>query len=105
MDIERSMGDWLSYLGEQFRESRIRMNLRQEELAKLANVSLGTIKNLEGGKGSSMSTMVQVVRALGRTDWLTALAPPITVSPMQLLKRSKNENRKLRVGKRTREKE
>ena len=101
MNIERTTEDWLNYLGEQLRESRIREDLSQEELATLANVSVGTIKNLERGKGSSLSTMVQVIRALSRTDWLAALAPPITVSPIQMLKRSTTESPKQRVGKRT----
>jgi hypothetical protein len=26
------------------------------------------------------------VRALGRTDWLQSLSPPVTVSPLQLLR-------------------
>ena len=98
---DRSTEDWLRYLGDQFRESRIRLNLSQEDIAKLANVSVGTVKNLEGGKGSSMSSMVQLTRAIKRTDWLTALAPPVTVSPLQMLRRSRNSKVRLRVGKRT----
>jgi transcriptional regulator with XRE-family HTH domain len=73
-------------LGEQVRAARIAQELDQSSLASLANVSLGAISNLERGKGSSLSTLVAVVRALGRTDWLESLAPPITVSPLQMLR-------------------
>ena len=54
-------------------------------LAERADLSVGAIKNLEGGKGSSLSTLIRVLRVLDRTDWLESLAPPITVSPLQML--------------------
>ena len=82
----RSSDEWLEYLGEQCRTMRIRANLEQTELAIRANVSVGAIKNLEGGKGSSLKTLIKVIRVLGRTDWLQALAPTVSVSPIQLLK-------------------
>jgi transcriptional regulator with XRE-family HTH domain len=78
--------DWEGYLGDQFRAMRIRANLEQLELAERAGVSIGALKNLEGGKGSSVKTLIKVARALERTDWLEALAPKVSVSPMQLLK-------------------
>ncbi len=73
-------------IGDQFRALRIRADLEQNELAALASISVGALKNLEGGKGSSLKTIVKVARVLGRTDWLNALAPKVSVSPMQLLK-------------------
>ena len=86
-ELEKSAtDDWEAYLGEQFRAMRIRANLEQLELAERAGISVGALKNLEGGKGSSIKTLIKVARALGRTDWLEALAPKVSVSPMQLLK-------------------
>jgi transcriptional regulator with XRE-family HTH domain len=82
----RATEDWETYLGEQFRSMRIRANLEQVQLATLAGVSVGALKNLEGGKGSSLKTLIKTARALGRTDWLEALAPTVSVSPMQMLK-------------------
>jgi len=81
-----STEDWENYLGEQFRAMRIRANLEQVDLARRAGISIGALKNLEGGKGSSLKSLIKVARALGRTDWLEALAPRISVSPMQMLK-------------------
>ena len=54
-------------------------NLDQAELARRADLSVGAVKNLETGRGPSLRTLVRVVRALGRTEWLASLAPPITV--------------------------
>lgn len=82
----RSTEDWEIYLGQQFRTMRIRIPLEQTAAALRANVSVGALKNLEWGKGSSLSTIIKVARAYGRTDWLEGLSPTITVSPMQMLK-------------------
>ncbi|MFZ4801363.1 MAG: helix-turn-helix domain-containing protein [Chlorobium sp.] len=83
---ELSSDEWELIIGDQFRALRIRADLEQTELAALASISVGALKNLEGGKGSSLKTMVKVARVLGQTDWLNALAPKVSVSPMQLLK-------------------
>ena len=75
---------------------RIASDLDQTRLAELADVSVGALSNLERGKGSSLKTLVAVVRAMGRTDWLEALAPPMTVSPIQML-RTKQKAPRARV--------
>jgi transcriptional regulator with XRE-family HTH domain len=85
-------------LGAQVRELRIARNIDQAGLARLANISVGALANLEHGRNASLSTVVAVVRALGRTDWLGALAPTPTVSPMQLLRAKRPaEARRVRV--------
>ncbi len=76
---------------------RIRSNQEQTELAERAGVSVGALKNLEGGKGSSLKTLIKVARALGRTDWLEALAPKVTVSPMQMLRAQSKTTPRQRV--------
>jgi transcriptional regulator with XRE-family HTH domain len=78
--------EWEALVGEEIRASRIAMDLDQASLAANANVSIGALSNLERGKGSSVRTLVAVVRALGRTDWLQALAPSVTVSPLRMLR-------------------
>ncbi len=88
-NIERSTEEWKQYVGTQVRASRITKKLDQQGLADLAQVSIGAVKNLEGGKGSSLDTLIKVIRALGRTDWLETLAPTITVSPLMALKNGK----------------
>ncbi len=97
MQTNAPTDDWESYLGDQFRAMRIRSNQEQTELAERAGVSVGALKNLEGGKGSSLKTLIKVARALGRTDWLEALAPKITVSPMQMLRTQSKTTPRQRV--------
>src|ERR1700679_3548401 len=96
----KTIEEWEGMVGEQVRSARIAADLDQERLAALADVSVGALSNLERGRGSSLKTLVAVVRALDRTDWLEALAPPVTVSPMQML-RSKQRSPRSRVRVRT----
>lgn len=78
--------DWEARLGRQVRDLRLRVNRSQVDLAAAANIATSTLQSLERGEGSSVRTLIQVARALGREDWLTSLAPEVTVSPMQLLR-------------------
>ena len=85
--------DWEATLGQQLREQRLRMNMDQLQLAKQAGVALNAVKNLESGKGATLTSLVKVLRALGRVDWLGTLAPPVSISPMQMLKAGKTRQR------------
>ena len=76
-------------LGQQFRALRLRSETDQKTLAGKAGVSLSALRNLETGRGVSLKTMLAVLRALGRTDFLNMLAPEPTISPMQMLKATK----------------
>ncbi|OIQ78934.1 anaerobic benzoate catabolism transcriptional regulator [mine drainage metagenome] len=88
----RTSEEWEADLGRQVRQLRLRQNRTQSDLAGAANISLSALKTLELGHGSSVRTLISVARALDRSDWLTALAPPEpSVSPMQLLKERKKQ--------------
>jgi transcriptional regulator with XRE-family HTH domain len=82
----RTAEEWEAHLGGQVRDLRLRRNMTQARLADLAGVSVSTVQNLESGAGSSLSTLVKVARALGRTDWVQEFAPPAQQSPMQVLR-------------------
>src|SRR5271167_1944120 len=87
IDSDRmTVEEWEERLGAQVRAARVGAQMDQATLAALANVSVTALSNLERGKGSSLKTLVATVRALGRTDWLQSLSPPVTVSPLQLLR-------------------
>ena len=73
-------------IGRQLRSLRLRQDLDQRTLAERAGVALNVVKNLEAGKGSTVSSLIRVLRALGRADWLSSLSPTVSISPMQMLK-------------------
>lgn len=87
--VNRTTEEWEQALGSQVHALRIRKRIEQKELAKLANVSVSAIKNLEGGKGSSLKTFIRILRALERTDFLNALQPEISVSPLDVVRTGK----------------
>lgn len=91
-----TIDEWEAVVGAQVRSARIASGLDQAHLASAADVSIGALANLERGMGSSLKTVVAITRALGRTDWLQALAPPVTVSPLQLLRAKKSSPQRMR---------
>ena len=86
--------DWEAVIGEQIRTLRIAKGLDQSQLAELAGVSIGTVKGIEQGRGSSLRSLVRLTRALDREDWLRGLAPRPTVSPIDVLRSSRTEPRR-----------
>lgn len=82
----KTVEEWKSGLGEQMRALRLRANLDQISLAERAGIGLTAVKNLESGKGATIKTLIKALRALDRADWLLTLAPPVSISPLQMLK-------------------
>lgn len=81
-------------LGRQAREFRIRREMEQTEVAELAGVSDRTVRALEQGRGSSVRTLLGVMKALGALDGLNNLFPAATtVDPLALLDRAKMPSR------------
>ena len=72
-------------LGDQIRAQRLRLNLEQVTVAGRADISVTAVKHLESGQGATIKTLIKVLKVLGRVEWLSTLAPPITISPMQML--------------------
>lgn len=87
--ISRTTSEWEVALGDAVRTLRLRANTTQADLARQANVGISALRALEQGRGSSLATFIPVVRALGREDWLDALAPPAAVSPLAVLAESR----------------
>lgn len=72
--------------GRHLRDLRLRLNIDQRQLAARADVALNAVKHLEKGKGATVTSLIKVLRALGREEWLSTLAPQVSISPMQMLK-------------------
>lgn len=70
-----------SRLGEDLKNLRLMRNIDQRVLASRAGVSPRALQRLENGEGSSLSTLIKVLRALRREDWLKTIAPVATINP------------------------
>lgn len=86
MENAKTADEWQQALGQQLRELRLRLNLDQRQLAEQAGVALNVVKRLEYGMEAKVGSLVKVLRALGRAEWLATLAPAISISPLQMLK-------------------
>ncbi len=78
---------WAEEFGERVRALRMELNLEQSEVAERASVSRPALHSLESGKGSSLATIIKVLRALDSVEWLSTIhAKRTEPSPMELLR-------------------
>jgi len=83
-------------LGSQIQELRVSRNLDQITTAEKAGISEKALRNLEAGRGSTVETLVRVLKALDSLDGLRMLAPKPTVSPIALRRHSGGLRRRVR---------
>jgi transcriptional regulator with XRE-family HTH domain len=84
MPARHTTDELLAELGQNLRALRLDRNLDQATVAERAGVSTHALKNLEHGVGATVRTLVQVLRALEREDWLASLAPLATINPLTM---------------------
>jgi transcriptional regulator with XRE-family HTH domain len=84
--IANTIEEFESDVGEQIKSLRLKQNIDRSTLALRAGCSVSALKNLEYGTGSTLRTLIAVVRALGREDWLRNVAPMATISPLSMPK-------------------
>lgn len=80
-------------LGERLKALRLNQNIDQITLAERAGISVGALKNLENGSGSTLKTLVAVLRILGREEWLSTIAPIVTINPLNMPRASQQRQR------------
>ncbi|MBX3193781.1 MAG: helix-turn-helix domain-containing protein [Microbacteriaceae bacterium] len=97
MPVNPTTEEWQQRLGDALRDARLARRIDQETLADRADISTRSLRNLENGAGSSLSTLIKTVRALGREDWLAALDERVDEpTPLELLRRSRHQPAKPR---------
>jgi transcriptional regulator with XRE-family HTH domain len=80
-------------LGERLRRLRLSRNIDQQATADKAGVSKKALGNLEAGRGSTVETLLRVLKALDYLQGIELLAPEITVDPLALLRSTKPQRR------------
>ena len=86
-------GELQKKLGVRVRRLRLRRNWDQLRTAAKAGVSEKALRNLEAGRGSTVSTLLRVMKAMDALDGLDALAPESSVSPLALLNQDREPRR------------
>jgi transcriptional regulator with XRE-family HTH domain len=72
--------------GERLRRLRIRQDFDQRQTAAKAGISERTLRALENGTGSTLHTLMLVLKALDALEGLELIAPVPSVSPMDILR-------------------
>jgi transcriptional regulator with XRE-family HTH domain len=80
-------------LGRRLRELRLSRNVDQRATADKAGITRSALQNLEAGKGSTVQTLLRILKALNYLEGMEALAPVPTVNPLALLKTKKAPRR------------
>ena len=73
-------------LGKRLKSRRLDLNLSQTEAAERSGLSRRTITAIEHGEGSTLSTMIALLRTLNALDALEQFLPNPGISPMKMLK-------------------
>ncbi|HDS0921993.1 helix-turn-helix domain-containing protein [Stenotrophomonas sp.] len=80
-------------LGKRIRARRLLANVSQVALADKAGISRRALVQLESGQGSTVHTLISILKALGLEQQLALLVPAPTVSPMAMLKAKRLRSR------------
>lgn len=80
-------------LGSRLKTLRVHRNLDQVTLSERAGISVRALRNLESGRGSSLGTLIKVLRSLGREQWLETIAPIASINPLMLTRDAKSRQR------------
>ena len=80
-------------LGEKLKALRLFRNIDQKTLAERSGVSVRALRSLESGQGSTIKTLVCVLRTLGRQEWLNTIAPVATINPLALTREAQPRQR------------
>jgi transcriptional regulator with XRE-family HTH domain len=81
----KSAEELQSILGEQLQSLRIAKNLDQRTTAEKGGISEKALRNLEAGRGSSVESLLRVLKALDSLEGIEMLAPKPSVNPIALL--------------------
>jgi transcriptional regulator with XRE-family HTH domain len=89
----KSADELQGILGEQLQSLRIAKNLDQRTTAEKAGISERALRNLEAGRGSSVESLLRVLKALNSLEGIEMLAPKPSVNPIALLRRTEARRR------------
>lgn len=79
--------DLLVDIGTMLKRERLYRNLTQKIVSERSGISESALKNLEAGRGASLTTFIQVCRTLGKDEWIMRLGPADAVSIRDYAKR------------------
>src|SRR5262245_53012549 len=90
---------FLGLIGKFIKEFRLGQNKTQEELAGLAGINRSTLVQIENGKGGTLLSFIQLLRALDQLYILKNFEIKPQISPIQLAKLQESKRMRARKKK------
>lgn len=73
-------------IGKRLRSERLNQNTTQAQLSERAGISRRTLVAAEKGQGTTLETLIRLLRGLGQLGQLDQFLPEPAISPIQLAK-------------------
>ena len=89
----RSLPELQALLGEQIQQLRIAKNLGQIATAEKAGISEKALRNLEAGRGSTVESLLRILKALDSLDGLQLIVPRPSISLLAVMRHPKPRRR------------
>lgn len=86
----------LELLGNYIQKTRLQQNKTQEETALTAGINRSTLIQIEAGKGGTLLSFVQILRALGQLHLLKNFEFRRELSPLQIAEMEMKQRRRAR---------
>ena len=93
MSTFNTIDELQTLLGERLKRLRVSKNVTQAELAARAGLSMTALRNLETGRGATLSTLFRFARALDGLGPIDALFRPIAIDPLAMARRKREPQR------------
>lgn len=84
----------IEMIGDFIKQTRLSKNKTQQEIATLAGVNRSTLVQLEKGKGGTLLTFIQVLRAMDLLHLLEVFAYEEVISPLMVAEMQMNERKR-----------
>jgi len=101
--IQMSDGAIVAQIGSFIKHTRVKQNKTQAQLAEISGLNRWTISQIENGESITLSSLIQILRALGCLYILEAFNYSEEISPLEYAKLKKQKTRQ-RVRNKTRDK-
>lgn len=84
----------LAFLGNFIQQTRLLQNKTQEQVAKIAGINRSTVFQIENGKGGTLISYIQILRALEQLQILENFEIKQSISPLLLAKMEHKKRRR-----------
>jgi transcriptional regulator with XRE-family HTH domain len=80
-------------LGKNIKTLRLQKNIDRKTLCGQAGISENALRHLEGGQGTTLKTLIRVVKALDKESWLIGIAPQVSINPLHMVREKHQRQR------------